>query len=333
MIKVLRVSAAAACVQILACGMAGAQAAPAEPRAQSLAPQPSPTHPEEVMGHPDPLALLEDDNPALAANKRLAFDMWRSIVNAGHVELADSMLQEGYIQHSPILPTGRAAFKAIFSAIPKREIPAVVSPALVTILAEGDLVVMALREEMPEPSGQGSYSTVHFNLFRVEDQRLAEHWHSVQEAPGANVLPPDKGGPQRVTGLSGPAQLALLQDGDATLAANKKLVFDAWRHIHDAGRTDLAGTYFSPGFINHDPTPEPRAGQPLEPYLRSPIVAMVAQGDLVVLVTGLEHPHPLRQGETYTTTWFDMFRIADGKIAEHWNCAVKPGTPQPKYGD
>jgi predicted SnoaL-like aldol condensation-catalyzing enzyme len=26
-----------------------------------------------------------------------------------------------------------------------------------------------------------------------------------------------------------------------------------------------------------------------------------------------------RPGSTYTTTAFDMFRIADGKIAEHWD--------------
>jgi predicted SnoaL-like aldol condensation-catalyzing enzyme len=24
-----------------------------------------------------------------------------------------------------------------------------------------------------------------------------------------------------------------------------------------------------------------------------------------------------------TTTWFDMFRIENGKIAEHWDCAPK----------
>lgn len=341
MIKALRVSAAAACVQLLACGTTGLEAAPARPGGESLAPQPSPMRPGEVTAHPAPLALLEDENPVLAANKRLVFDMWRSIVNAGHVELADTMLQEFYIQHSPILPTGRAAFKAIFSAIPRRDIPAVVSPSLVTILGEGDLVVMALREELPEPSGEGSYSTVHFNLFRVEDRRLAEHWHSVQDAPGANVLPPDQGGPQRVTGLSGPAQLKLLEDADPRLAANKRLVFDAWRQFPNADKRHLTGTYFAPDFIEHDPdaaagarlAAEVRAVPPAQPYLQDPVVAMVAQGDLVVLVTAREHPHPARPGETYTTTWFDMFRIADGKIAEHWNCAIKPGTPQPKYGD
>ncbi len=302
------------------------------------------TRADEVIAHPDPLSLLEDPDPAVAANKRLAFDMWRSIVNAGHVELADQMLQEGYIQHSPVLPTGRAAFKAIFSAIKRRDIPPVVSPPLVSLIGDRDLVVMALREELPEPGGTGSYTTTHFNLFRVENNRLAEHWHSVQNAPGPNVLPADQGGPQRVTGLSGTAQLALLDDDRPQQAANKRLVFDAWRQLHDAGREELAEIYFAPDFIEHDPNRtsgrasfvkdiSSRPDLPIETSLRMPVVAMVAQGDLIVLVTALEHPHPIRSAESYTTTWFDMFRISNNKIAEHWNGATKPNTPTQHYGD
>src|SRR5690606_8434058 len=102
-----------------------------------------------VAAHPDPLAALASADPTLAANKRLVFDMWRSVVNAGRVELADELLAEGYIQHSPVLPTGRAAFKQIFSVVPRREIPELVEPPLVASVAEGDLVVMALLERMP----------------------------------------------------------------------------------------------------------------------------------------------------------------------------------------
>jgi predicted SnoaL-like aldol condensation-catalyzing enzyme len=36
-----------------------------------------------------------------------------------------------------------------------------------------------------------------------------------------------------------------------------------------------------------------------------------------------ELPDPKNKNVKYTTTWFDMFRIQDGKIAEHWDCAVK----------
>lgn len=335
---------AAACLQVLAC--AAASAGQPSPIAKSLAPPPV-AHgpgPVEVSAHPDPLSLLKDRDPSLAANKRLVFDMWRSIVNAGHVELADDMLQEGYIQHSPVLPTGRAAFKTIFSAVERREIPELVAPPLVTIIAEGDLVVMALAEALPEPGGEGRYATTHFNLFRVEGGRLAEHWHSVQAAPGPNLPAAAEGGPQPVTGLSGAAQFSLLRAADRQLEANKRLVFDSWRHTIDAGREDMVDRYFAKDFIDHDPNAgagrdafkaqvAARANAPVQASLKAPVVAIVAEGDLVTLVTGQEHPHPTRLGQVYTTTWFDMFRIEGARIAEHWNGAIKPGAPPERYGN
>lgn len=278
--------------------------------------------PAEIVAHPDPLGALEDRDPKLAANKRQVFDMWRLIVNAGHVELADEMIREDYIQHSPVLPTGRAGFKRVFAAVPRSPAPAVVSPPLVAIIAEGDLVVMALREEWPEPDGSGRYATTHFNLFRVEDGRLAEHWHSVQQAPDASVASPEKGGPQRVNGRTGAAREVLLRAADPRLAANKRLVFDSWQ-----GRAPKRVGF---GMIDHDPTVS--GSEPTLPPRDGPVVAVVAQGDLVVLVTALVHPHPVHRDATYTTTWFDMFRVADGRLAEHWNGAIKPGTPLPKYG-
>jgi predicted SnoaL-like aldol condensation-catalyzing enzyme len=288
----------------------------------------------QVVGHPDPLAQLASDDPELAANKQLVFDMWRGIVNAGHVELADELLAEGYIQHSPVLPTGRAAFRVIFSAVPRRDaIPELVEPPLVASLAEGPLVVMALVETLPRPDGEGGYSSTHFNLFRVDNGRLAEHWHSVQTPPGPEVASPANGGPQPVTGRTGSDQYALLEAANPALAANKRLVFDAWRQIVDAGREELTELYFAPDFVSHNPNAAPgRNGfatqfgdgpdRPIEAALRDPLVAVVADGDLVVLVRGHEHPHPVRAGERYTTTGFDMFRIVDGRIVEHWDAGV-----------
>jgi predicted SnoaL-like aldol condensation-catalyzing enzyme len=290
--------------------------------------------PAEVSGHPDPLSLLADDDPVLAANKRLVFDMWRSVVNAGHVELADEMLREDYIQHSPVLPSGRAAFKRIFSAVTRRPIPELVAPPLVAILAEGNLVIMALREELREPDGEGHYTTTHFNLFRVEDGRLAEHWHSVQAAPGPLLPPAGQGGPLPVTGVTGAAQSTLLQAASPALAVNKRLAVDAWRQSVAAGRDEAPAIDLGAGHVEHDPTAGPgRRGTPVAAAAETPLVAIVAQGDLVVIVTGREHPHPSRADATYTTTWFDMFRIDDGRIAEHWNGAIKPGTPPSRYTD
>jgi len=288
----------------------------------------------DVVAHPDPLGALKSTDPALAANKRLVFDLWRSIVDAGHIEMADDLLAEGYIQHSPVLRTGRKAFKEIFSVVPKRDIPELVEPPLVASVAEGNLVAMSLLEPVAAHDGIDAYTTTHFNLFRVDDSRLAEHWHSVQTPPGPDVPLPSEGGPQPVTGTSGEAQLALLESADPQLAANKRLVFDLWREIVDAGHEELADRYLDEGFIEHNPNGSAgRAGfkayfstrpdMPTEPAIRDPVVAVVAEGELVVLVRMLEHPHPSRAGLTYTTTGFDMFRVADGRLVEHWDAAQK----------
>jgi predicted SnoaL-like aldol condensation-catalyzing enzyme len=288
-----------------------------------------------VQGHPDPLSLLASDDPVLARNKRLVFDFWRSVVNAGHVEVADDMLTEGYMQHSPVLRTGRTAFKEIFSVVPRVDpIPELVSPPLVAIIAEGDLVAMTLAETLPNPDGQGTYTSTHFNLFRIEDGRLAEHWHSVQTPPGADVPLPEDGGPHLVTGAEGTAQLALLQAATPELASNKRLVFDVWRQIIDAGHEELADLYLGTNYIQHNPNAatgrdgfkayfSTREDAEIATSLRDPLVAMVAEGDLVVQALKFEYPHPVHAGRVYTTTWFDMFRIADHRLAEHWDGAVK----------
>ena len=45
--------------------------------------------------------------------------------------------------------------------------------------------------------------------------------------------------------------------------------------------------------------------------------------DLVVLAFRRTLPDLEHEGQTYTTTWFEMFRIADDKIVEHWNYGTK----------
>ncbi|WP_305097206.1 nuclear transport factor 2 family protein [Croceibacterium aestuarii] len=295
----------------------------------------------DLWAHPHPLSLLADADPQLAANKRLVFDMWRSVVNAGHEELADSMLAEGYIQHSPVISTGREAFKKVFAGVERRKIPDVVSPPLITILAENDLVVMALREEMKGPDGR-PFVTTHFNLFRIAGGRLAEHWHSVELPPGPATPPPEAGGPQRVTGRVGDAQLDLLRAADPTLAANKRLVFDAWRTVFEATHEDEAERFVAAAYVEHDPNHASGRkaltarlasfpDKSVESHVSQPVVAVVAQANLVVLVTARVHPHPARRGETYTTTGFDMFRMADGWIAEHWTGDALAGAPPPVY--
>lgn len=132
-----------------------------------------------------------------------------------------------------------------------------------------------------------------------------------------------------------PDHARLLASSDPKLAANKRLVYDFWREVFEAGRLDLADKYLTPGYIQHNPTVgtgrdafiayfsklrEPRA---IESRVRAPLVSIVAEGDTVILSFVREYPDPLRPGQNYTTTWFDQFRIENGLIAEHWDPALK----------
>jgi len=123
-------------------------------------------------------ALLKSPDPHLAANKRLVYDFWRSVLEGGHMELADKYLAEGYIQHNPTVPTARAGFVKFFSAFAKpMPIDAHIKAPLVATVAEGELVVLSFVQEMPEPKdSKKTYTTTWFDMFRVENGRIAEHW-------------------------------------------------------------------------------------------------------------------------------------------------------------
>jgi predicted SnoaL-like aldol condensation-catalyzing enzyme len=334
-----------ACQQ--AAGQAERGAASGRAPGAALTPPPGPVITGEqapVVAHPDQLALLHNDDPGLAANKRLLFDMWRTVLNAGHLERADEFVALDYIQHSPFQRSGRQALKDVFSVIPRRdEIPAEMRPAPVTILAESDLVVLVAVEELPEPDGSGSYTTTHFNLFRVANGQLSAHWHPDQSPPCPDLPSAADGGPQPVTGAAGTAQYVLLEAAQPELARNKRLVFDAWRQLFDAGREELVELYLAEDYVDHNPNgasgrARARAwfagleDQPIATAIGSDLVAMIAEGDLVVQVLKVELPNPWRAGDSYTTTRMDMFRIADGRLAEHWDASVKPGTVVEEIG-
>lgn len=311
--------------------------------ALTLAPPPS-SEPEglaiKVVPHPDHSVLLKSTSPELEANKRLVYDLWRSVVNAGHVELADKYLAPNYIQHNPTANTGREAFKEIFAQIiPRQEtIPDEIQDPLVTIVAEGDYVVMAFVSEYPEADGSGdTYTSTHFDLFRIEGGLIAEHWDSAQIPKGVFPAAPEDGGPLPVVGVHGIAQHAMLANDDVVLANNKRLVFDTWRHIPEAGREEMAELYLDPIYIQHNPNATTGRGgfveyfskrpeSEIEIYLEDPMIAILAEGNLVIQALEEEKINP-NTGEIYNVAWFDMFRVENGRLFEHWDTASKGELP------
>jgi len=118
-------------------------------------------------------------------------------------------------------------------------------------------------------------------------------------------------------------QPELLTNADATLAANKKLVFEFWREVLQAHHSERVAQYVAEGYVEHDPTGGAieRARQSSPAATKDTIdnlVTIVAEHDLVVLAFRVTLPDLEHEGQTYTTTGFDMFRVADGKIVEHW---------------
>jgi len=127
-------------------------------------------------------------------------------------------------------------------------------------------------------------------------------------------------------------QRALLASDDAKLAANKKVVYDFWREVVQARDPERVSAYVAETFIQHDPSvPTGRAAfarslgapkQPVKPTIDD-LVSIVAERDLVVLGFRRVLPDLAEEGQTYTTTWFEMLRVESGKIGEHWAYGTK----------
>jgi predicted SnoaL-like aldol condensation-catalyzing enzyme len=148
---------------------------------------------EPPVGVTDQQALLKSHDPKLAANKKLVYDMYRAIVLAGRYEMADQFFTREYIQHNPNAASGRDAIvQYIRNSRPQREIQPTLGFPLISLVAEGDMVVVAMVtwEDDPEKPGE-QYATTHFDMYRVENGLIAEHWDHVPKSPAAKSFDPN----------------------------------------------------------------------------------------------------------------------------------------------
>ena len=142
---------------------------------------------------PDQAALLKSSDPKLAANKQLVFDMWRAIIQGAHTELAPKYFTKEYIQHNPNVATGRDAMvQYMKSTRPVRPIDPTITFPVVAIMAEGDKVLIATVTYTADPTAPGKkYAGTHFDLFRIENGKIAEHWDSVAKDAAALHFDPN----------------------------------------------------------------------------------------------------------------------------------------------
>jgi len=130
---------------------------------------------------------------------------------------------------------------------------------------------------------------------------------------------------------------ALLASADPKLAANKKLVYDMYRIVLQAGIWERAGEFIRDDYVQHNPNAgqglagvqdyirKTRPERPIKDTLELPLIDLIAEGDRVM--TAFVRPEKDASGQTYYSTWFDLYRIEDGKIAEHWDPMLKSDAP------
>ena len=147
-----------------------------------------------------------------------------------------------------------------------------------------------------------------------------------------------------VTGSADPE--SLFTSKDKKLNANKQVVLHIVRDLLEAGHWDDAPKYLTKEYIQHNPN----VASGLEPVLKffagrpskaipaknawaTKVVSVTAEGDLVSVAIVREFDDPRTPGKKYTTTWFDMWRIKDGKADEHWDGAtIAAPAPGPARG-
>jgi predicted SnoaL-like aldol condensation-catalyzing enzyme len=130
---------------------------------------------------------------------------------------------------------------------------------------------------------------------------------------------------------------ALFRDADPKLHANKQAAYMIVKDLLEAGNWQNADKYLTERYIQHNPLAASGRDsvvkfftqvlkvkpKPITQKMTSPVVAVLAQGDLVTVVFVRELKDPKDPSKTYTTTWFDMWRFKDGKADEHWDPAMK----------
>ncbi|MCC7461411.1 MAG: nuclear transport factor 2 family protein [Gammaproteobacteria bacterium] len=131
---------------------------------------------------------------------------------------------------------------------------------------------------------------------------------------------------------------ALFHSPDPKLDANKQVAYRIVRDLLEANHWELAERYLTERYIQHNPLAESGRASvvkfftevlkvqptPIPARLqKTKVVAVLAEGDLVTVVFVRDMVDARDPTKNYTTTWFDMWRIKDGKADEHWDPATR----------
>lgn len=212
--------------------------------------------------------------------------------------------QGKYIQHNPQTHEGSEGLESLFARLAKT------SPRvnMARAFEDGDFVFGHMEYDFASRK-------IGFEVFRFEGERAVEHWDNIQERLGPNAS-----GRSMVDGPSEP------EDLDRT-EANRALVRSFVETVLVAGGVDRLADYIDAGrFAEHNPGLWDDVAA-LRGALEKPYEAgrwidyrrlhrVLAEGNFVLTVC---------EGEKagVHSAFYDLFRVAEGRIVEHWDTVEK----------
>jgi predicted SnoaL-like aldol condensation-catalyzing enzyme len=135
---------------------------------------------EPVVGVANAEALFTSKDPVLHRNKQAAYHIMKDLLEAGHWDKADQFLTKKYIQHNPNAASGLDGVVYYFTQVRKvqpKPVPEKLGTPVASVMAEGDLVMVAVPRVMKDPKDPTkSYTTTWFDMWRFVDGKADEHW-------------------------------------------------------------------------------------------------------------------------------------------------------------
>ena len=115
-------------------------------------------------------------------NKQLVLQFYQKLFGDKDISAINDYIATDYIQHNPQAADGRDALKKMatqwIAGGPKTTVDIRKS------VAEGNLVVLHVKNPTPD----GKYLAI-AEFFRVENNKIAEHWDVIQAAPDTSANP------------------------------------------------------------------------------------------------------------------------------------------------
>ena len=232
-------------------------------------------------------------------NKQKVVSLLKAI-ETGATEPVGYINSNKYIQHNLGVADGLAGFGALLQALP----PNSAKVNTVRSFQDGDFVFTHTDYNFFGPK-------IGFDIFRFEGGKIVEHWDNLQE-----TAKPNPGGHTMVDGATE------IKDLDKT-EANKTFVRNFVDDILVNGRMDkLAGYFDGDNYIQHNPNiPDQLSGlgKALGEWAKQGITMkydtihkVLGEGNFVLVVSEgfFADKH---------TSFYDLFRVENGKIAEHWD--------------